>query len=928
MSDYPNLSKWLKSEGYDNSEVILRTLAQHFKMLVDLSALEDICTVHHTSGSYWHFFTGLVQDLGGIYTDIEIIHRVYTTLNNAAAREYSNQLSTFFHNTFLLKTHPQAGQFDGHPSQDGYLEKMVTRTLGGGEEEQQKKEEQKEEPQQKKEQQWGRSRQKEEEQKKKEEKEKQQRKELSEHLRMLDMLRYAAYCNSTYSDGSYSSLQHNKVAVYHVADLLLIKNQNAGVSSRYRLIDFNLKKNALPKWGVYDSVTNTVYCEVSLSEDEKSCLEKSLHNKRVIYEPNPSKANSSSSTGFFAANQLKKLIQAERKRISYSMGGAEDAHVEQVFFGLRESFLYDIGHVTQKGYNFYDDVDSNAPRVTDYQYFCGKVREEAEKRHARFKDVEEHFESSVDLPQGKQYLSEDNGAAIDLLAMLGRNDSINETAGQFKGNEPDDSIYNKVAIVAGIGIPYLDEFMRKKGFLTRESGYSEEVCLNLNFADNKIKNNISFLENFAEFLPDEHKNIFSLILSTVNMRWGKDSWDTVSDILRDFIQNGELDKKNHGNDVPTKPELDGLMILAVLYFQKNKHIVINLEGEKFQVPLTHTDWIVKLTDQLNPYLIELNCDKREPPPSFTRFQNKMLPILNRNAWLQSKGYKPPFMDNFWQVAAQYWMNHYCEQGDILNDDPENQGFRQSLAKTGIKGFDALIGYLQSHAEVIEKQLGKKQLTFFIPTVKKEINHFYSNRVFTEHSIRRICEHVSNGEYFPFNQVAISCDYDERRHCDLESDDFIANVFKPLFSIKKFEKILLVDVLKADTGEMVDLLCKLAEYAYNENIQQFIAIPELDGKPKLTPEDDILAILALADEIELAPEKKPLLNLYRHLNNIIANNRRQAKGELQQKKLANKKSYSKKRLLQKKLRCEEVEKKKLRKKKVTNLVTENYSKNKN
>jgi hypothetical protein len=1097
---------WLQATNTVNdAELIIHTLEQRFSMLLDISALERMCAEQKTTGSYWEFFAAFVSQLHDCHSEDQIVCQVYTFLNQATASIQSSEISCFFYNTFLLKPMLHNSAWDAHPQQDGYLEKMVTGTLGmhpggtfegflvRGQDAKQSYEFclmddlfqkgyelclieelpktalptrgkiyleksgnqlkytvhdptngkvatgkldldigisdltkeilnrhkndilstilrnghilstkhpqnyyappepgkiyfknhgdwlsyivetptgkaryrggtiklsdlgiawepfEAMEPSQSLEQLNAKkepilqkiSREnKDDIQQQTDSRQIPQlaspqalQQELFESLRILDMLRYAAYCNA---------ILKKKVAVYRSVDLLAISSTWS--SSDYLLIDFNIKQDTLPKWGVFDCKNCKVYCEISLTEKEKSCFERNLSPDdmlhRIEYTTNPASGNNHS-TGFFAVNQLKDLI-------------VSDNSVEQTFFALRENFLRDITHTNKQEYAI-KITDKAMPRIDAYQGFCDKLRHENGWKNESIitSCYEKEFQQKVQL-----YFPVDQNNVIEILATLGRVYSINkivslyhtkdtpkalfhfdgrvpiaylmsqatkqgvacmasfmleknyltinEQSSQYKFSYPQGVIVKKIEkakisvqdkqdVVAGKLLLYIEKSAKGKNSLGFcKNGEYQEIDIssmgNIDFGEIKEKsrcyyahdpprneliklaqdnksqhiatiNNRSLLLAFETMLKEKEKHYFTMLLYIGERIESEhtDARDPMPELLKQYLHTKNLDKIPPSR-LPSEGELTVLMILTALHFQHKKRNFIVQEAPSYiEIKNEHIDEIVLFTHMFNPYLI--NFQNQAAHPALITLQKRMLPIMARNRWLQFNSYKPPLVDNFWQEAAKQWMRHYCEHDDVLRATHANNTFRQTLTDTGRKGFVALMDYLQSDAETIKEQLGTKQLTFYIPAVQEDIETHCYQRRFTEYAVAAIRKHIDADHYFPFNQIAVSCNYGKNAEYGVHEKNFIADVFGPLF-INSLEKILLVDVLEADIDAMVYLLTQLAEYTLAENIQQLIVIPELDN------------------ESTILPAHKSLVILYRHLNNIILNNRRNVKGELQ------------------------------------------------
>ncbi|MDR3442441.1 MAG: hypothetical protein P4L65_05440 [Legionella sp.] len=245
------------------------------------------------------------------------------------------------------------------------------------------------------------------------------------------------------------------------------------------------------------------------------------------------------------------------------------------------------------------------------------------------------------------------------------------------------------------------------------------------------------------------------------------------------------------------------------------------------------------------YLMEMNpfvCELKNPEnnASLTEINDSLQHIFARNRWLAINDYLPPLLDEFWLVAAEYWVAFLKTSPDLLSDNEEVKEFKRCVKEMGVHGLTPLLNYLIHNENELKPVFNNLLKNIDSPPV------FYAGcapkdiKMYTQSLI----QHLERGNYFPFKQFQFSF------VPGVNGD--ILKLLSSLNQLKYFDKISLTDCLttvaaknslKTFLREAITLAEKNADWVCP------IHIPELEK-----PIND-------RDGVEIA-------RLYEQLNNIL------------------------------------------------------------
>jgi hypothetical protein len=242
------------------------------------------------------------------------------------------------------------------------------------------------------------------------------------------------------------------------------------------------------------------------------------------------------------------------------------------------------------------------------------------------------------------------------------------------------------------------------------------------------------------------------------------------------------------------------------------------------------------------YLMEMNpfvCDFRNPQKnaSLIDINNNLEHIFARNRWLSYNDYLPPLLDEFWVVAAEYWVAYLKKSPDLFQDVKEVNEFKRCVREMGIYGLVPLLDYLKTHESDLRPAFSAllqnvdMPPTFYAGCVAKDVDHY----------TQTLLSYLKADSYFPFKRFQFA---------------FVPGANKPIINLLKelnehgaFDKISLTDCLSSPV-EFTQFLKELIDYANKDpNWACPIHIPELEKSLKVSNAAEIL-------------------HLYSELNNIL------------------------------------------------------------
>jgi hypothetical protein len=246
--------------------------------------------------------------------------------------------------------------------------------------------------------------------------------------------------------------------------------------------------------------------------------------------------------------------------------------------------------------------------------------------------------------------------------------------------------------------------------------------------------------------------------------------------------------------------------------------------------------------ELTCYLMEINpfvCELKNPAEndSLTEINERLQHIFARNRWLRLRDYLPPLLDEFWSVAAEYWVAYLKEAPNLLGDDSVAIEFKRCVREMGLHGLVPVLEYLKNQAGDLKPAFNELLKNVDKPPV------FYAGcpaKAIVPYT-RALLDHLKGNHYFPFKQFHFSFVPGVNKD--------IINLLQELNAQGSFDKISLTDCLQ-DSKEFYSFLrdaIALAQTDPNWNCP--IHVPELE-KPFKDP---------LAQKI---------IQAYSELNNIL------------------------------------------------------------
>lgn len=246
--------------------------------------------------------------------------------------------------------------------------------------------------------------------------------------------------------------------------------------------------------------------------------------------------------------------------------------------------------------------------------------------------------------------------------------------------------------------------------------------------------------------------------------------------------------------------------------------------------------------ETNPFVCELKIPNKHP--SLVEIKNNLQHIFARNRWLSMNGYLPPLLDNFWDIAAQYWVSYLAQPANVLFPNAEGTEFKRCVDEMGIHGLKAVLAYLTREEHTLKPDFAKlllnKELppTFYAGCPAKEM------RGYTE----LLLAHLKNMQYFPFAHFQLGFVPGANQE--------IIDLISALNKLETFERISLTNCITPDNlagfSKFIDAV--LAHMEKDENWTCPISVPELDA-----PSND-----ANVNKVRMK---------YMHMNNILLNRMR-------------------------------------------------------
>jgi hypothetical protein len=570
---------------------------------------------------------------------------------------------------------------------------------------------------------------------------------------------------------------------HHIVDFVAVVQlcylEFVDVTKSYLLINFNLDIQGVPKWGIYNVADNIVYCEVVLTPTEKKKLIEKFRCKAINYQGGTTEQHISS--GFSALAKLDECLQM----------GLLFAFSD--FWNLRASIVYLFPH------RCYFDFSNSEERFCDPHYKLLVVKFFTKVRAWRKYSLERGLGITPVI-----------GCILLQSAFLG-------SFGGEKYCRHDIYEYIKTSLPFNSAAMIKETHLQAQmtcivGFVFSMKRYTQSALLQEQ-AD-RVALHIPADLNPQHFAA-AHK--MTAILHPINDK-----------IFRAIL-----------GDVPKSDELVKAMLLNIFRKCAKKTKLEISVAACFCIDQETRAFIVQMM-QDNPFVttIQVNQDNY----SLQRLYQQLVPIFARNEWLARNYYKPPMIDDFWRVAAQYWLLYLIDNHDLFLDTESNQEFKQSIFLMGLEGLTAFLNYLSglhtfsSENEAMRQYLEKtKKMTFYFFAEQEKSN--------------LLLRYLHGKNYFPFNELIIA--YPSKGK---------ANYLMPLLNevlqtANRFEKIFLVNFLRKHKGNHLIFLNTLLAEADREKWTHLLVIPELN-------------------DIERVEEQyRPLLNAYRLLSMVILRNRR-------------------------------------------------------
>ncbi|MGC1182232.1 hypothetical protein [Legionella sp.] len=279
---------------------------------------------------------------------------------------------------------------------------------------------------------------------------------------------------------------------------------------------------------------------------------------------------------------------------------------------------------------------------------------------------------------------------------------------------------------------------------------------------------------------------------------------------------------------------------------REKKLIINLP-DQFQLNNDEQALVCYLME-MNPYV----CDFQNPQKnaSLVQINNNLQHIFARNRWLSLNDYLPPMLDEFWVVAAEYWVAYLQTSPDLLKDISEVNEFKRCVREMGVHGLIPLLAYLQEQESDLKPVFNILLQNMDRPPV------FYAGCAAAniEQYTEVLIIHLQKKKYFPFKQFQFSFVPGVNRE--------LITLFTELNRQEIFDKLSLMDCLVSEQSKHA-LKSFLAEAILQAkgDLEWVcpIHIPELEK-----PLDD--------------PSLANTIRLYGELNNILIKRARQKQAE--------------------------------------------------
>lgn len=229
------------------------------------------------------------------------------------------------------------------------------------------------------------------------------------------------------------------------------------------------------------------------------------------------------------------------------------------------------------------------------------------------------------------------------------------------------------------------------------------------------------------------------------------------------------------------------------------------------------------------YLMESNpfvCELINPTQniSIATIHQSLQHIFARNRWLSINGYLPPLLDDFWGIAAEYWIAYLKQSPDLEQNQSEQREFKRCVTEMGKHGLKSVLNYLKQEEHTLKGEFNKllqnkdTPPSFFGGCPASDISEYTT----------LLLNHLRQGAYFPFGRFMFSFVPGANRD--------LLNLLIELNQFESFEKISLIDCLSKDNKDAFSAFLDLAlEQAFNdEHWTCPIRIKELDS-PSNDPE---------------------------------------------------------------------------------------------
>lgn len=302
-------------------------------------------------------------------------------------------------------------------------------------------------------------------------------------------------------------------------------------------------------------------------------------------------------------------------------------------------------------------------------------------------------------------------------------------------------------------------------------------------------------------------------------------------------------KAKNQSDMQSSATFASTLVLNVFRScAREKALVIDLPAQ-YQLDADEQALVCYLME-MNPYVCDFQ--NRLKNASLTAINNNLQHIFARNRWLSINAYLPPLLDEFWVVAAEYWVAYLKTSPDLLAEVSEVKEFKRCIREMGIHGLLPLLQYLDQHAGVLKPAFNTLLQNIDRPPV------FYGGCAASDvkQYTQALITHLQQKRYFPFRQFQFS---------------FIPGVNKDIITLltelnqqEVFDKISLVDCLvSAESRKALELFLQdaITQAKKDDHWICPIHIPELEN-PLIDPQ--------LTKAVEL----------YGELNNLLVKRSRQ------------------------------------------------------